>query len=532
MIVKQVVFGNEAREKLFNGVRILSRAVKSTLGARGRTVLIESENHTRGLTSTKDGVTVANSINLEDPIESMAVQTLREAAVNTAKEAGDGTTTSIVLAEAIINSASVVMQDTKLYNRTLVLRHMVSYVNEICKKLDQKSIKVSGKRLYDVATVSANNDKDLGKVIGDAYKYVGKNGVVTVKDGTDEKTTLTTSNGIKFDRGQSSPYQWTDRKRKRVEMDGGVFVLVSDRKLESLHQIEGVLASVLAQNKSILLICELDYEAEASLNHNVSKGKLKATQVIPPNFGRRKTEMLEDIANVIGANYISDRTGSDWGLVTIGDLGYVDSVLVDENSTTMFSNEIFSSTEFSEYISSLEEDMKNEQDQDGADDFRNRIAMLSGKTATILVGGKTDLEQKERKDRVDDAVLATKAALDSGVLPGGGLSLYRLSMGGIGHIEDSSQDLAVAIINTAIKEPFKQILRNADIDSDDVEETIEAQPFGYGYDVKNEEYCDMIKKGIIDPTKVTKTALLNAVSVAVTILSCDTVISNVRDYGK
>jgi chaperonin GroEL len=409
---------------------------------------------------------------------------------------------------------------------------MSSYADEICRKLDKKSVKVSGRRLYDVATVSANNDRELGKIIGDAYKYVGKNGVVTVKDGTDEKTALTTSNGIKFDRGQSSPFQWTDRKRKRVELDGGVYVLVSDRKLESLHQIENVLAAVKMQNKSILLICEIDYEAETSLNHNVAKGNIKATQVIPPNFGRRKVEMLEDISNVIGATYISDRTGSDWGLVTMNDLGYVDSVLIDENSTTMFSDNIFSSDEFSDYISSLEEDMNNASDQDDKDDFRNRIAMLSGKTATITVGGKTDLEQKERKDRVDDAVLATKAALDSGVLPGGGLSLYRISMDSDVNCVDPNHIAAVSIMNTAIQEPFRQILVNADIDCDDVEERIENEPFGFGYDVKNEQYCDMLKSGIIDPTKVTKTALLNATSVAVTILSCDTVISNVREYAK
>lgn len=532
MIVKQVVFGDEAREKLLNGIRILSRAVKSTLGARGRTVLIESENHTRGLTSTKDGVTVAKSINLEDPIESMAVQTLREAAVNTAKEAGDGTTTSIVLAEAIINSASAAFQDRKLYNRTQVLRYMSDYAEEICRKLDKKSVKVSGKRLYDVATVSANNDKDLGRFIGDAYKYVGKSGVVTVKDGTDEKTTITMSSGIKFDRGQSSPFQWTDRKRKRVELDGGVYVLVSDRKLESLHQIENVFAAVKMQNKSLLLICDLDYEAETSLNHNVAKGNIKATQVIPPNFGRRKIEMLEDIANVTGANYISDRTGTDWSLVTIDDLGEVDSVLVDENSTTLFSDEIFSSPEFSEYILNLEEDMSNAQDQEDKDDIRNRIAMLSGRAATITVGGKTDLEQKERKDRVDDAVLATKAALDGGVLPGGGLSLYRISMDENVNCVDPNHIAAVSIMNTAIQEPFKQILRNADVDPYDIENSILDQDFGYGYDVKNEVFCDMLKGGIIDPTKVTKTALLNATSVAVTILSCDTVISNVREYAK
>lgn len=531
MIVKNVSTGDEARNGLMSGIRTLSMAVKSTLGARGRTAILESENHTYGITSTKDGVTVAKSINLEDPTENLAVQIVRRAAENTAKDAGDGTTTSVVLAEALIDSANEMISDSN--NKTKVIRYMESYVDSIIKKLSKMSTKITGRKIYDIASISANNDKDLGKLIGDAYKYVGKDGMVTVKD-SDDKTEVKYSSGIKFDRGVSSQWQMTDIKKRITELDGGVFVLVSDKKLENLMQIDKILAYVMGQGKSILLICELEPDALAALNENVYKKRIKAVNVLPPNFGYRKEEMLSDIANVTGGSYISEQTGTDWGIVDIVDLGYVDRIVCTEDSTTMFSDEIFESEEFESYISSLVEDIDQATDNTEKDNLRNRVAMLSGKLATIYVGGTTDLEQKEKRDRVDDAVLATRAAIDDGILPGGGSALLNISWGAIdADPNNADQMVAEQIVMSALKMPFNQILINAGLDPEPIsDELYEIKNHRFGYDVNDDKIVDMIKSGIIDPAKVTKTALKNAVSVATTILSCETVISNVRDYGK
>lgn len=531
MIVKNVSIGDSARDGLMSGIRTLSAAVKSTLGARGRTAIIESENHTYGITSTKDGVTVAKSINLEDPIQNLAVQVVRRAAENTARDAGDGTTTSIVLAEALIDSANEMITEDN--NKTKVIRYMESYVDTVKKKLSKMSMKISGKRIYDIATISANNDKSLGKLIGDAYKYVGRDGMVTVMN-SEDKTEVKYSNGIKFDRGVSSAWQMTDVKKRTTELEGGVFVLISDKKLENLMQIDRILAHVMAQGKSILLICDLEQDALAALNENVYKKRIKAVNVLPPNFGYRKEEMLSDIANVTGGSYISEQTGSDWGIVDVVDLGYVDRVVCTEDSTTMFSDDIFNSSEFNEYIQSLVDDVDATNDNVEKENLRNRVAMLSGKLATIYVGGTTDLEQKEKKDRVDDAVLATRAAIDDGVLPGGGTALLNISWGGI-EADPNNIDQVVAeqIVMSALKMPFNQILVNAGLDPETVsDELYEQKNHKMGYDVNDDQVVDMIKSGIIDPAKVTKTALSNAVSVATTILSCETVISNVREYGK
>lgn len=538
MIVKQVLFGDEAREKLMSGINTLSRAVKSTLGARGRTALIESENHKFGITSTKDGVTVAKSINLDDPVENMAIQTLRQAAENTATVAGDGTTTSIVLAEAIITEANLAFQD-KSYNKTMILRGIDKVTERICEELDKMSISVDGPALIDIATISANNDRELGEFIAKAYEHVGVDGTVTVKDG-DSDTTVEFSNGIRFDRGWLSKWQLTDQKKKRIEYSGGVYVMVSDRKLESIFDLdESLLAHIVNEQKPIIFICDLDHRAISEVNQNVVQKKLKAANVLPPNFGRRKVDMMRDIANVIGATFISDETGDDWRMVRFEDLGYVDSVIIDEDSTTLMSDEIFNSSEFSEYIDSMKEELEEAKSDTDKADLRDRIAMLSGKAAIITVGGQTDLEQKEKRDRVDDAVLATKAALDGGILPGGGSALLKLSWSEINFGDMTgdpvSDSVAVSIMKNAIQYPFNQILSNAGIDSNEagdmVFESLETME-NAGFDVVRGEVVDMVKTGIIDPTKVTKTALLNATSVSHTILSCETVISNVRDYAK
>ena len=539
MIVKQVLFGDEAREKLMNGIRTLSRAVKSTLGARGRTALIESENHKFGITSTKDGVTVAKSINLEDPVENMAIQTLRQAAENTATTAGDGTTTSIVLAEAIISEAELAFQD-KSYNKTLVIRGIEKAAEKICQELDKMAISVDGPRLMDIATISANNDHELGEFIAKAYEHVGNDGTVTVKDG-DGDTYVEFSKGIRFDRGWLSKWQLTDMKKKRIEYSGGVYVLVSDRKLESLFDLDdSLIARVVSEQKPIIFICDLDHRAIAEINQNVVEKKIKAANVLPPNFGRRKVDMMRDIANVIGATFISDETGDDWGLVGMDHLGYVDSVIIDEDSTTLINEEIFSSDDFSEYIQSLKDELEESNNDQDKTELRDRIAMLSGKAAIITVGGRTDLEQKEKRDRVDDAVLATKAALDGGVLPGGGSALLNLSWSNIDFGDMTgdviSDSVAISIVKNAIQHPFKQILINAGVDevevADRLFELFDNGTKYAGYDVVRNEIVDMVYSGIIDPAKVTKTALLNATSVSGTILSCETVISNVRDYGK
>ena len=525
---KDLVFDKEGRDKLINGITTISKAVKSTLGPRGKTVLIESPNHTHGITVTKDGVTVAKSIFLLDPVENLAVKMMKEAADRTATSAGDGTTTSVVLTEAIVLQGQELLNDK--HNVTEVIRHMNDITDVIVGRLEKRSKKVSGKTLKNVASISANNDSELGSIIANTYEQVGKDGIVTIEDSQTSETYTSVTNGIKIDRGYTSNMFVNNHKKDECILDD-VLVLVTDQEISNILSIEKVLKPIIQQQKKLLIIGTCSQNVINTLAANVVQNNLKLCNIIPPQFGYKRNELMSDIALAVGAKYFSESTGDDLSLIDIEDLGRADKVIVGRDSTVIVRSEV-ASDEINERVSQLW-DAHNLSDRKGDREFiKQRIASLTGGIGVIYVGGNSDLEQKERKDRVDDAVCAVRSALEEGILPGGGLALFSESYSIIADADDTIDDIsankyvAMHIMARAIQSPLLQIMTNAGLDGYEVMELAFVKD--WGYDVKNEEYGDMFKMGIIDPLKVTKNALKNAVSVATTILSTNAIITITR----
>jgi chaperonin GroEL len=505
-IVKKVHFGESGRKKLINGVDTLANAVKSTLGAKGRTVLIESENHTHGVVATKDGITVASSINLIDSVENLAVNVVREASRNTASTAGDGTTTAIVLTQALIHAAT--KQETN--DMTGMIREIQEAAKYVDSELKKRAIPVTGETMYHVATVSANNDAEIGKLIADAYSQVN---YVSVQDSKDHTTYSEIVEGMKVDRGYSSRFFVTDQKRNECVLELP-YVLVADQTINNLSSIEQILAPIVKAGKSLLIIAELGQNALNTLNVNVLKGTIKVCNVAPPDFGYRRKDIMEDIAAMVGARLLSEDTGDDLTLASMADLGQCERVVVGQDSTIL--------------IGGAGDEMKIEDRvkalEGSKDEFeQRRAANMTGGVGVIFVGATSEIEQKEKKDRVDDAVCAVRAALEEGILPGGGVTLLNISYDLTG-AKNGSQVLA-----EAMRAPFMQIMGNAGLDGAKIATKVKNGDGGVGYDVKNDLVGDMIEMGITDPAKVTRTALANAVSVATTILQTDVIISNVRE---
>jgi chaperonin GroEL len=516
MVVKHVHLGQDGQQKLKKGIKTIAGAVKSTLGARGRTVLIESEHHVGGITVTKDGVTVAKSINLFDPTENLAVIMMRQAAEKTATVAGDGTTTSIVLAEALINSADIHLSDTD--NVTEVIREINDLTKDVVAWLDKKSKKVKGKKLVDVATISANNDREIGKMIASAFNEVD---VVTVENSMTSNTYVEIIKGMKIDRGMTSPYFITDQKKQECVLDNP-YVLICDHEINNLISIENILKHCVVNQKPLLIIGTLGQNAMNTLNLNVAKGQIKACNIQPPSFGYRTKDLMEDIAIATGGTFFSESTGDDLSLITVADLGRANRIVVSKGMTVFMPN-----ADRADAIDGQVNQLKDSRSEMSSDkellDFTNeRIANLSGGVGVIYVGALSDIEQKEKRDRIDDAVCAVTAALEEGILPGGGIALVDAASSTL-----RGDSKACKIMRDTVIAPFYQILVNAGKDPEEIKENmlpIENE----GYDVKNEQYGDMMKLGIIDPAKVTKNALLNAVSVATTIMSTNAIITNVR----
>ena len=515
MIVKEIHFGDEGQKKLKSGIKKIAGAVKSTLGARGRTVLIESEHHVGGITVTKDGVTVAKSINLYDPTENLAVMMMRQAADKTATIAGDGTTTSIVLAEAIIDASDKYLKEND--NVTEVIRGINDITKRVISKLDKMSKKVNGKRLYDVAAISANNDNDLGKMIGDAFSEVS---LVTVENSMNSETRVEIINGMRIERGYTSQYFVNDQKKQECVLENP-YVLICDHEINNISNLEKILAPIVSQGKSLLIIGTLGPNALQTLNVNVYQGKIKACNIIPPSFGYRQKDLLKDLAVALGGTYFSDDTGDDLSIATLSDLGKASKVIVKKDMTVFMHHADFKQ-DIDNHLVELNEMINQTDDQVDREFLRERIANISGGIGVIYVGAQSDIEQKEKRDRIDDAVYAVMAALEEGILPGGGIALLECAS----EYSFSDDDVASQIMSEALVAPFRQILVNAGKNPHEIEMGIFEK--GHGYDVKAEKFGDMMKMGIIDPTKVTKNALLNAVSVATTIMSTNAIITNIR----
>ncbi len=527
---KNLKFGKEGRDKLINGIKTISGAVKSTLGPSGQTVLIESPNHTHGITVTKDGVTVAKAVSLIDPVENLAVRMMKEAADRTASSAGDGTTTAIVLTEAMVLEGMKVIDDT---NKTEVLRDMVKITEYVVKDLKRKSKKVTKKNLKDVATISANNDPELGKIIAEVYKEVGENGIVTVDRSQTSETYYESTRGIKVDRGYSSPLFINDQKKDECILED-TYVLVSDAEIANILNIETILKPIIQENKKLLIIAPCSTNVLNTLAANVMKSNLKVCVVQPPNFGYKQHELMQDIAISVGATYFSEKTGDDLSIMTMSDLGHAAKIIAADKSTIIIKDEDTHNDVIDERVEQLWEQHKNAANKEAKEFILSRIASLTGGIGVIYAGGKTDLEQKELYDRIDDAVCAVRSALEEGIVTGGGLALWEIS-NDVLDWEDFYNSDAVKIMQNALKEPLNQIIINAGENVDDIVKQMlyeEGCKYDYddGYNAKTGEFGNMYKMGVIDPLKVTKNALQNAVSVAVTILSTNAIITMARSY--
>jgi len=519
---KDLHFDKQARSKLIKGISKMSSAVKSTLGPMGNTVLIESASHTHGITVTKDGVTVAKSIQLLDPVENLAVQMMREAASRTAANAGDGTTTAIVLTEAIVKNGLSELKDGD--NKTQVLRDMVSITEDVVKNLKKRARKVTDKKLQDVATISANNDGQVGKIIADTYTSVGKNGIVTVEKAQGSETSFETTNGLKVDRGYSSPLFINNQKKDECIMED-VHILVSDAEINNILVIESILKPIINEGKKLLIVAPCSQQVINTLAANVMKNSLKLCAIIPPSFGYKQHELMQDIALSVGATYFSEKTGDDMSIMSFEDLGRAKKIIVGKDSSIIIKDDSHIDEKLiDERVAQLWDAHSIAVKKVDKEFILSRVASLTGGVGVIYVGGNTDLEQKELFDRVDDAVCAVRSALEEGILPGAGLALYQEGLL-LSNSKSGSKKIAKAILGGALQEPLRQIQENAGIKNQRVynEKNI-------GLDVKTGKEGDLVEMGIIDPMKVTKQALQNAVSVAVTILSTNAIVTMARSY--
>lgn len=526
---KDLQFGDDGRSKLISGVKKMAKAVKSTLGPSGNTVLIESINHTNSITVTKDGVTVAKAVDLIDPVENLAVRMMKQAAEKTATSAGDGTTTAIVLTEALVLGGADAIT-TKL-NRTEFLRQMVDMGNKVVEQLRGESKRVSSGMIMDVASLSANNDKVIGKIIADVYKKVGRNGIVTVERSQTSDTYSETTKGFKFDGGYLSTLFINDQKRDECVFED-VMVLVADIEISNILQLEMVLKPIISDGKKLLIISPCSTNVVNTLAANVIKGNLKVCAVQPPNFGWKQHELMQDIAISVGATYVSEKTGDDLGLINYGYLGHASKVIVSSTNTIIIKSDKRNNKDLiDERVEQLWASYNNATKKSDKDFILERIASLTGGIGVIYVGGQTDLEQKELYDRVDDAVCAVRSALEEGILPGAGKALFEVDLSLLcNDIDSDEKSAAFAVLAKALRAPLLQILANAGLDVNDVYHKDIKK--GYGLNMKTGETGDLIEMGIIDPFKVTRSALQNALSVATTILSTNAIITMARVYDQ
>ena len=508
-IVKDVNFGDNANSKIVAGVEKLAKAVKSTLGASGKCVIYEDA---RGLpVITKDGVTVAESVVLFDPVENMGATLIKEAARNTVREAGDGTTTSTVLAESLLKEVSKSEANTRE-----IKDGIKSGLKKVNDYLDKISVKIEGDMLESVSSISCNNDAELGKIIAEAYTKVGKDGVVLMEESPTEETYVEIVDGVQIDSGLTSPHFVTDKDKQTCELDNPLVLIVSS-EIPNIRKIQTVLEYVIKNKRSLLIVAPVDQQVKAALLMNKVKGNIKVNIVDLPGFGPTKQDTVADLAFLVGATVINEQLGDDLDLIDTNCLGEAYSAITDNKNTVL-------TIETPE--DELEERIKNIQkliDKEDKNPFmqkkhKQRLAMLSGSVGMVKVGADSKVELKEKKDRIEDAIYATKAALKEGIVPGGGVALLNASQ------KIPAKAVGEEILLKAIQAPFYTVLDNAGISIANGYEDHE----GYGIDVVTGERATMISAGIIDPVLVTKSALKNAVSVVSTIISADCVISNMR----
>ncbi|MFH1590620.1 MAG: chaperonin GroEL [archaeon] len=526
MGAKQIIYDEDARKALLRGVNKLANAVKVTLGPKGRNVVLE-KNYSSPII-TNDGVTIAKEIELEDPFENMGAQLVKEVATKTQDVAGDGTTTGTLLAQTIITEGMKIIAAGA--NPLEVKRGIEAAVKAVVKHIKDSSVEVKDKDMISqVATISSNNDEEVGKLIADAMEKVGHNGVITVEEAKSMDTTLDVVEGMQFDRGYLSPYMVTDGE-KMIAVYEEAFVLIFDKKVESMKQLLPVLEKVASQNKPLVIIAEdLEGEALATIVLNLIRGAIKVIAVKAPGFGDDRKAMLEDIALLTGGKVISEEKGMSLDKVELTDLGVAKKIRVDKDTTTIVEGS-GASEAIKKRVEQIKKLIKTVDSKYEREDLEKRLAKLSGGVAVINVGAATETEMKEKKARVEDALSATRAAVEEGVVAGGGITLLRSQSALKGLGLEGDQAIGVDIILHSLEEPLKQIAYNAGEQGAVIVERIKREnKENYGFDAKTGEFTDLFKKGIIDPTKVTRSALQNASSIAAMVLTTETLIAEKKD---
>ena len=523
-MAKDIYFDVEAREKLKRGVDALADAVKVTLGPKGRNVVIGKKFGAPQI--TKDGVTVAKEIELKDPIENMGAQMVKEVASKTADIAGDGTTTATVLAQAIVSAG---LKNVAAGANPMDLKRGIDKaVAEVVKNLKKisKEVGSDNSKIQQIATISANNDETIGKLIAQAMKVVGNDGVITVEEAKGTETEVKTVEGMQFDRGYLSPYFVTNAEKMVTEMENPL-ILISEKKISSMKELLPILEPVVQAGKGLLIIAEdVDGEALGTLVVNRLRGSLKVAAVKAPGFGDRRKAMLEDIAILTGGQVISEERGMTLENVTMDMLGSAAKIEIDKDNTTIINGK-GTKADIKARVAQIRSQIESTTSDYDREKLQERLAKLAGGVAVLYVGAPTEVEMKEKKDRVDDALAATRAAVEEGIVPGGGVALIR-AIESLDKLKGANEDetTGIAIVKRAAEEPLRQIIANAGGEGAIIVQKVREGKDDFGYNARTEKFEPLYKAGVIDPTKVTRIAVENAASIAAMLLTTECVIAD------
>ena len=524
---KQLLYDADAREKLKAGVDKLANAVRITLGPKGRNVVLDKKFGSPAVTN--DGVTIAKEIELDDPFENLGAQLVKEVATKTQDVAGDGTTTAIILAQAIIKEG--VKNVTAGANPMYIKRGIQKAVDAVVEELTTRSKKVKDEEIVNVATVSANNDPEIGKLIADAFAKVGKDGVITVEEARGMETTLDVVEGMQFDRGYLSPYFVTNAERMEVVLEDAV-ILIHDKKISSMKDLLPILEKVAQMGRPMVIIAEdVEGEALATLVVNKLRGTLQVCAVKAPGFGDRRKAMLDDIATLTNGRVISEEAGFKLENATIADLGKAKRITIDKDNTTIVEG-AGKAAEIKARVAQIRVQIEDTTSEYDKEKLQERLAKLAGGVAVINVGAATEVEMKEKKARVEDAKEATRAAMEEGIVAGGGIALLRAAKALEKVKEAGDAAIGVDIIRRALEAPLRQVATNAGAEGSLIVEHVLKQAENVGYNAATGEYVDMFKAGIVDPKKVTRTALQNAASVASMLLTTEVVVTDMPEEEK
>src|SRR3954464_12781545 len=521
MAAKEIKFNGDARDRMLRGIDVLANAVKVTLGPRGRNVLLDKPYGAPRI--TKDGVTVAKEIDLSDRFENMGAQMVKEVASKTSDQAGDGTTTATVLAASIYGEGMRLVAAG--HNPMALKRGIELAVGAIVEELKKLSTKTQGKtEIAQVGAISANGDETIGNIIADAMEKVGKEGVITVEEAKGLETTLKVVEGMQFDRGYISPYFVTDPARMVVELEDP-YILITEKKLSAMADLIPVLEQVVRTGRPIVIIAEeIEGEALATLVVNKLRGTLKVAAVKAPGFGDRRKEMLKDIAVLTGGQVIAEELGKKMEQVGLADLGRCKRITIDKDNTTLVDG-AGQKKEIEGRIKQLLAQVEETPSDYDKEKLQERLAKLAGGVAVVQVGAATETEMKEKKARVEDALHATRAAVEEGIVPGGGVALLRARKALDALKLTGDEAVGVNIVRRAVEEPLRRIVGNAGLEGSIVLQKVEEKQGGFGYNARTDKFEDLIAAGVIDPTKVTRTALQNAASVAGLLLTTEAMIA-------